>query len=128
MAKSRKKGRSKRAKLAAKFIKAFNDHDAKKALSLMSDEPIWEYPIGPFEWGIRHEGRNAVKRAIKTVLKKNPDISYKILRGYDAGDTVVFEVLVKSKSKGIREQSVDILTFDADDKIAIKRAYRKVVT
>lgn len=128
MAKSEKKRQAKRERLAASFIQAFNDREPKKALSLMSANPIWEYPIGPFPWGIRHEGRDAVRRAIRQLIKKNPDISFTILRTHNAVDTIIFEVLVQSKQNGIKEQSVDILTFDEDDKISIKRAYRKVVT
>jgi hypothetical protein len=41
---------------------------------------------------------------------------------------VIYEVLTESKSKNLKVQSVDILSFDSDDKVSTKRTYRKVVT
>lgn len=122
------KKNKKRLKRARAFIKAFNEHKPKKALSLMSDDPVWEFPIGRRRYGTRHKGYDAVRKAIRNNFRDHPDISYEILRAYDAGETIIFEVRVRSKASGIDEQSVDILTFNDEDRIAIKRAYRKVVT
>jgi uncharacterized protein (TIGR02246 family) len=113
--------------LAARFMQAFNDHDAATALSLMAPEPVWEFAVGAEPWGIIHQGREAVKRAMDQTFQKNPDISYKTLRVYGSDDSVIYEVLTESPMNNLKVQSVDIMTFDANDKIAFKRTYRKVV-
>jgi hypothetical protein len=113
--------------LAAELMQAFNDHDPTKALSFMSASPIWEFAAGPEPDGLVYSGAAAVREVIESAFKNFPDISYKTLRTYHASESVIFEILVQSPSKNIKYQAVDILTFDGDDKIAIKRTYRKVV-
>jgi ketosteroid isomerase-like protein len=113
--------------LAARFMQAFNDHDAATALSLMVPEPVWEFAVGAEPWGVIHQGRDAVKKAMDLTFQKNPDISYKTLRVYGSDDSVIYEVLTESPMNNLKVQSVDIMTFDANDKIAFKRTYRKVV-
>lgn len=119
---------SKRARLAADFMAAFNAHDPKKAMSLMNDNPVWEFAVGPSHFGVSHEGREAVRKAMETTFSTNPDISYEDLRIYDSGDSIIYEVLTQAPSRNLKVQSVDILSFDNNDKIAFKRTYRKVVT
>jgi len=114
--------------LAADFMRAFNKHDTEGALSLMSGNPTWEFAVGPNPYGIVHEGVEAVRNAIATTFRNNPDISYKTLRTYAADDSVIYEVLTESPKNNLKVQSVDIMTFDDSDKIKFKRTYRKVVT
>jgi len=114
--------------LAARFMQAFNDHDTDTALSLMNSHPVWEFAVGPNPYGIIHDCRDAVKKAMETTFSVNPDISYETLRTYGSDDSVIYEVLTESKKNNLRVQSVDIMTFDANDKISFKRTYRKVVT
>jgi hypothetical protein len=118
---------SKRLDLAAEFMLAFNNHDATKALSLMSANPAWEVSTGPRFDGNFHSGRDTVRATIESAFKTLPDVSYETLRTYDADDTVVIEILILSPSKNLKVQAVEILTFDGDDKIAIKRTYRKAI-
>lgn len=120
--------RAKREKAAADFMLAFNKHDPKAALALMTPEPVWEFAVGPNPFGITHDGYDAVKKAMEDTFRNNPDVSYKTLRTYTADDSVIYEVLTQSPKNKLKVQSVDILTFDENDKIAFKRTYRKVVT
>ena len=115
-------------KLAARFMQAFNDHDVDTALSLMNSHPVWEFAVGPNPFGIIHDGRDAVRKAIETTFSANPDITYATLRTYGSDDSVIYEVLTESKRNNLRVQSVDIMTFDQNDQISFKRTYRKVVT
>jgi ketosteroid isomerase-like protein len=119
---------SKRARLAAQFMQAFRDHDTDGILDLMNANPVWEFAVGPDPHGVIHSGKTAVRQAIENTWKNFPDIYYTDLRIYDAGDSVIYEVLTESKNKGLKVQSVDILSFDAEDKVSTKRTYRKVVT
>src|SRR5262249_37294742 len=127
-AQEKPKSTSRRYNLAAEFMLAFNNHDTQKALSLMSQNPVWEFAVGPGPDGIVHSGAAAVRTAIESTFQNNPDVSYKTLRTYDAGDSIIYEVLTQAPSRNLKVQSVDIMTFDASDKIAFKRTYRKVVT
>jgi ketosteroid isomerase-like protein len=119
---------TKREKLAADFMLAFNKHDTKAALALMTSNPVWEFAVGPNPSGVTHSGYEAVKKAMDDTFAKNPDVSYTTLRTYASPDSVIYEVLTQSPMNSLKVQSVDILTFDGEDKIAFKRTYRKVVT
>jgi ketosteroid isomerase-like protein len=119
--------KSKRAQLAAQFMQAFNDHDTDKILSLMSKNPIWEFAVGTEPHGVLHDGLPAVRNAIENTWKNLPDVTYTDLRIYDAGDSIIYEVLTQSPAKNLKVQSVDIMTFDENDKVKAKRTYRKVV-
>lgn len=114
--------------LTAEFMQAFNDHDTDKALSFMSANPVWEGAVGPEPDGTAHNGAVAVRAAIESTFKSFPDVSYKILRTYDAGDSIICEFVAQSPSINLKFQAVDILTFGPHDKISIKRTYRKMVT
>jgi ketosteroid isomerase-like protein len=120
--------KTKRAQLAADFMQAFREHKTDAILKLMNAEPTWEFAVGAEPHGVIHKGQAAVRQAIENTWKNFPDIYYTDLRIYDAGDSVVYEVLTESKSKGVKVQSVDIMSFDDNDKIYMKRTYRKVVT
>jgi ketosteroid isomerase-like protein len=120
--------KSKHAQLAADFMQAFREHKTDAILKLMSPNPVWEFAVGPDPHGVIHSGQAAVRQAIENTWKNFPDIYYTDLRIYDAGDSIIYEVLTESKDKNLKVQSVDIMTFDANDKIATKRTYRKVVT
>jgi ketosteroid isomerase-like protein len=120
--------KTKRAQLAADFMQGFRDHDTDGILKLMSANPVWEFAVGPEPHGVVHSGQAAVRQAIENTWKAYPDIYYTDLRIYDAGDSVIYEVLTESKAKGLQVQSVDIMSFDSNDKVATKRTYRKVVT
>jgi ketosteroid isomerase-like protein len=119
--------KSKRAQLAADFMQAFREHKTDAILKLMSGNPTWEFAVGSEPHGVIHSGQPAVRKAIEDTWKNFPDIYYTDLRIYDAGDSVIYEVLTEAPSKSVKVQSVDIMTFDKDDKIATKRTYRKVV-
>jgi hypothetical protein len=108
-------------------MRAFGDHDTDAILELMSAHPVWEFAVGTEPHGVRHDGRPAVRQAIDETWKNFPDISYTDLRIYDAGDSIIYEVLTEAPSKNLRVQSLDIMTFDVDDKICAKRTYRKVM-
>ena len=126
-AKQQSRPQTKIEQLAARFMQAFNDHDVDTALSLMNSHPVWEFAVGPNPYGIIHDGRDAVKKAMETTFSVNPDITYETLRVYGSDDSVIYEVLTESKKNSLRVQSVDIMTFDQNEKISFKRTYRKVV-
>ena len=119
---------SKRLNLAEEFMLAFNHHDTDKILSFMSANPIWEFATGPDPDGLMHRGPAAVRAVIESSFKNFPDVSYETLRTYDAGDSVIIEIVILSPSKNLKYHAADFVTFDDDDKNVIKRTYRKVIT
>jgi ketosteroid isomerase-like protein len=119
---------SKRLEPAAEFMLAFNSHGTDKILSFMSANPVWEFAAGLDPDGFMHRGPAAVRAVIESSFKNFPDVSYRTLRTYDAGDSVIIEILILSPSKNLKYHAADFVTFDGEDEIAIKRTYRKVVT
>jgi ketosteroid isomerase-like protein len=119
---------SKHLGLAAEFMLAFNHHDTDKILSFMSTDPVWEFATGPDPDGFCYRGSAAVRSVIDSAFKNLPDVSYETLRTHNAGDSVIIEILIRSSSGNLEYQAADFLTFDANDKIAVKRTYRKVIT
>jgi ketosteroid isomerase-like protein len=117
---------SRRSALAAEFMQAFCEHRTDAILAFFHPDAIWEFPVGPEPQGTTFRGHADLRRAMETMWRAFPDIFWVNLRIHDAGATIVYEVVTESKSKDLSVHSVDILTFDDDDLIVTKRAYRKV--
>lgn len=117
---------SQRGKLAADFMQAFCEHRTDTILTFFHPDAIWEFPVGPEPQGTTFRGHAGLRQAMETMWKSFPDITWVNLRVHDAGDTIVYEVVTESKSNDLSVHSVDILTFDDNDLIVTKRAYRKV--
>ena len=119
---------AKRKKIAVKFVKAFDDNDADAALTYMAKKPVWEFAVGKNPYGGKYVGASAIHKAMTDTFNANPKISYKTLRAYASGNTVIHEIEVKCRATKMNLHALDIFTFNAADQITSKRTYRKIVT
>lgn len=112
-----------------KFLKPWNAHDVEGVISLMTDDCIWETTRGSQPYGTRFEGSTAVRAAMADAFRAMPDIRYELVHSSFGPDLVVVELLVTATLAGGRPakfQACDIMTI-RDDKVAVKRSYRKLV-
>jgi pimeloyl-ACP methyl ester carboxylesterase/ketosteroid isomerase-like protein len=112
-----------------KFLAPWNRHDVDGALSLMTDDCIWEITRGAEAHGTLYSGSSEVRTAIDDAFKAVPNIHYEPLRCHYGKDHVVVELLVtgtRVDGEELRFHACDILTL-AGYKIAGKRSYRKVL-
>ncbi len=112
-----------------KFLKPWNAHDVEGAISLMTDDCIWETTRGSQPYCTRFEGSTAVRAAMADAFRAMPDIRYELVHSSFGPDLVMVELLVTATLAGGRPakfQACDIMTI-RDDKVAVKRSYRKLV-
>jgi ketosteroid isomerase-like protein len=77
-----------------KFLAPWNGHDVDGALSLMTDDCIWEITRGAEPHGTLYSGSREVRTAIDDAFKAVPNIHYQPLRCHYGKDHVVVELLV----------------------------------
>ncbi len=112
-----------------RFLKPWNEHDAKGALALMTDDCLWEITRGAEPHGTRIEGSRAVGAAIVDVFRAMPDIHYEPVHIVSGQDFVVIELQVTATladGRRARFHACDVMTV-RDGKVAAKRSYRKLV-
>jgi uncharacterized protein (TIGR02246 family) len=112
-----------------RFMTPWNAHDVDGAMTLMTDDCIWEIPRGAEPHGTQFKGSQAVRAAIANAFKAMPDIAYELVHASFGPDVVVLELLVTGTSPGgekARFHACDVMTV-RDGKVAAKRSYRKVV-
>jgi ketosteroid isomerase-like protein len=112
-----------------RFLEPWNRHDVDGALSLMTDDCVWEVTRGHEPHGTLHTGRAGVRSAIVEAFKALPDVYHRAIRNSFGENLVVVELLVTGTlgdGSKARFHACDILTL-RDGLIAAKRSYRKVV-
>lgn len=112
-----------------KFLEPWNEHDVEGAMSLMTDDCVWEITRGSEPCGTRFEGSKAVRGAITDAFRAMPDIRYGLVHSNFGPDLVVIELLVTAMLAGGRPakfQACDIMTIRGG-KVAVKRSYRKLI-
>ena len=112
-----------------RFLKPWNDHDVDGAMSLMTDDCIWEIPREPEAHGTRFEGSAQVRTAIARAFAAVPDIRYELVRSSFGPGLVVLELLVTgtmADGTPARFQACDVMTM-RKGKVSEKRSYRKMV-
>ena len=112
-----------------KFLEPWNAHDVDGAMSLMTDDCLWEVTRGSEPYGTRFVGSKAVRAAISDAFRAMPDIHYEPVHSSFGQDLVVVELLVSVTLAGGRPakfQACDIMTI-RDGKVAAKRSYRKLI-
>ena len=73
------------------FADAWNRHDVDALMSFMTDDCVFETSAGPNVNGVRHEGREAVRKAYASVWHAIPDAQWRDARHFVAGDRGVSE-------------------------------------
>ncbi len=113
--------------MLAEFGAAWNRHDIDALMSFMTDDCVFETVAGPEQWGARHSGQDAVRRAFAAAWQNFPDAQWRNGVHWVAGDRGVSETtFVGTALDGSRVEAnmVDIFTF-RDGKIQVKNAFRK---
>ena len=111
-----------------RFMKPWNDHDIDGAMSLLTDDCVWEMLRGAELHGTRFDGSKAVRAAIATLFKAMPDVRYDLVHSSFGRDLVVLELLVSGTPAGgepAKFHACDVMTV-RDGKVAAKRSSRKV--
>ena len=124
---------ARRRSVLAAFSDAWGRRDIDTLLSLMSAEPTYRGSTGPFP-GTSFVGIDEVRAGFKKMLGGDPiprlasepqPVAPEAL--YVADKVITFWSLPFTTADGTvtEVQGVDLLTFDADDRIRMKDAYRK---
>ena len=111
-----------------RFMKPWNDHDVDGAMTMMTDDCVWEMLRGSELHGTRFDGSTAVRAAIAALFKAMPDVRYDLVHGSVGRDLVVLELLVTGTPAAgdpVKFHACDVMTI-RDGKVAAKRSYRKV--
>jgi ketosteroid isomerase-like protein len=111
------------------FLAPWNAHDVDGAMTLMTDDCIWEMPRGAEPHGTLFEGADAVRAAIAGAFRAMPDVRYDLVRSSFGRDLIVLELLVSgtlADGRQARFHACDVMTM-RDGKVAAKRSYRKVI-
>jgi len=109
------------------FADAFNAHDVKAIMSLMTDDCVFEASAGPDFDGEKFSGQRQVKEAFEKVFETFPDAHWDNPKHFVSGDRGFSEwIFTGTKSDGtkIEVTGCDLFTFK-DGKIAVKNSYRK---
>ena len=109
------------------FADAWNRHDVDALMSFMTDDCVFEASAGPDVNGVRHEGREAVRKAYAAVWQAIPDAQWRDARHFVAGDRGVSEwrfTGTRADGSRVEVNGVDVFTFRAG-RIQVKNSYRK---
>ena len=109
------------------FAAAFNRHDVDAIIEHMTDDVRFDVSVGPEVWGLRHEGKAAVRQGVLDVFAAVPDGQWEDARHFVAGDRGVSEWTFRGTAPDGRKIEVngcDVFTF-RDGKICVKDSYRK---
>jgi len=103
------------------YLDALNRNDADAVLALYNDHPTVEDPVGspPLV------GREAVEAFYRKVasLPLRLELAAPIRASHGTAAAMAFDVLVGVPGQGQRISVIDVMTFDADGRIASMKAY-----
>jgi len=108
-------------------FEAFNQHDADAVAAYMTENSIFDTIGGSEVYGIRIQGRRAIRNAFAAVWAGMPDARWDVMRHTVAGDRAFSEWMFSgtdAQGMRIKAEGVDLFTFDGP-LIASKRAFRK---
>ncbi|MDH3280329.1 MAG: nuclear transport factor 2 family protein [Gammaproteobacteria bacterium] len=106
---------------------AFNRHDIDAVMSFMADDCVFEGAAGQEVCGVRHHGKEAVRKAFAQVWTSLPDVRWQNTRHFVTGDRGVSEwtfTATREDGKRIEVDGCDLFTFGRG-KITRKQAFRK---
>ena len=119
-----------RGKLVA-LCEAFNAHDLDRIMMFFADDCVLEMPRGPHAWGVRLEGKQAVRQGLASRFEGLPDAHYGNREHFvdAAADTGISKwILTGTTREGKRTEvrGCDFYTF-RDGKVIRKDSYWKIV-
>lgn len=113
-----------------RFGEAWRCGDVDTLLSLMSDEPVYRGSTGPLP-GSEARGRQAVAAAFERMVGMNRTGVVPAPAGaprayfFDRHALVYWHLTLPGAEGPVGVDGVDVITFDDQDRIAVKDAYRK---
>ena len=114
-------------KLMDEFARAFNRHDRAALESMMTEDGVFETPMGPEAHGARHVGREAVGKAFAAVWERFPDALWDDAKHTALGDRGFSEWTFRGTDREgnrVEVNGVDLFVF-REGKIARKDSFRK---
>ena len=108
------------------FLHTWSSHDVDAVMDLMTDD--CEFEPSSRAWGIHYEGTAEVRAAVEKLFKSAPDLQWRPVHYFAAGDWIVIEVVATGtddKGEPFEIPGCDLLTLRGG-KISSKRAYRKL--
>jgi ketosteroid isomerase-like protein len=110
---------------------AFNAHDLDRIMAQFADDCMLEMPRGPDPWGIRRQGKPAVREALAGRFAGLPDVHYGDAEHFvdPAADTGISKwTLTGTTRDGVRTEvrGCDFYTFK-DGRVIRKDSYWKIV-
>jgi steroid delta-isomerase-like uncharacterized protein len=109
------------------FVDAFNAHDVKLIMSLMTDDCVFEASAGPAVNGEKFTGAEQVAKAFEDVFTNFPDAHWGNARHFIYGERGHSEwIFTGTKTDGTKVEvnGCDLFIF-RDGKILVKNSYRK---
>lgn len=110
-------------------LDAFNEHDLDGIMRHFTDDCEFESPRGPDPWGMRFNGKEAVRKAFAGRFEGIPDVRYDNGSHFVSGNRGVSEwTLVGTTVNGerIEVRGCDLWTFGADGHITRKDSFWKI--
>jgi len=108
---------------------AFNAHDLDAIMEFFAEDCSLDMPRGPEPWGLRLEGKAAVRDGLATRFKGLPDVHYDDGRHWVNGDPGISEWLLTGTNvdgQQLRVRGCDHWEF-RDSKVVRKDSYWKIV-
>jgi ketosteroid isomerase-like protein len=69
------------------LLDAHNAHDLDAIVDLFADDAVLDMPRGPDAWGLRFEGRAAIRVALARRFERMPDLKYTDAKHFASGDS-----------------------------------------
>jgi ketosteroid isomerase-like protein len=108
---------------------AFNAHDLDRIMSHFADDAVLEMPRGPDPWGMRYEGKAAVREGLAGRFRGLPDVHYSGDAHFVAGDVGMSRWTISGTTptgQKVRANGCDFYTF-RDGLVVKKDSYWKIV-
>jgi steroid delta-isomerase-like uncharacterized protein len=118
-------------RILEQVLDAFNAHDLDRIMSFFADDCVLEMPRGSEPWGSRHQGKDAVRKALAGRFEGLPDVHYGNAQQFvdeKASTGMSKWTLTGTRRDGQRIEvwGCDFYTF-RDGKITRKDSYWKIV-
>lgn len=112
-----------------RVLDAFNRHDLDEIMSYFAEDAVFESPRGSDPWGIRYEGKAAVREGLAARFSGIPDVHYSEDRHFVCGDRGVSEWLLTGTTvsgERIAVRGCDLWEF-RDGLVVRKDSYWKII-
>jgi steroid delta-isomerase-like uncharacterized protein len=115
------------------FLEAFNRHDLDSIMAFFTEDCSFDFPKGPYSYGQRFVGKEAVRVGLASRFKGIPDVHYGEDRHFvsASGDRGVSEWLLTgttANGEKVEVRGCDLFEFSVKDgKIKRKDSYWKIV-